>query len=66
MLDFVMGIGFAFVIEGVFWSFFPHQIMKIMRTVTPEQEHTLRYMGVGSLALGVAIIWYVQQSRMIG
>lgn len=64
MLDFVMGIGFAFVIEGLIWGLFPHQISKVLLHMQQMNEQTLRICGVGSLALGVGIIWFVQQARM--
>ena len=64
MLDFVMGIGFAFVIEGLIWGLFPHQISKVLLHMQKMNEQSLRLCGVGSLALGVGIIWFVQQARM--
>ena len=64
MLDFVMGIGFAFVIEGLVWGLFPHQISKVMLQMQKMNEQTLRYCGVASLALGVGIIYFVQQARL--
>lgn len=66
MLDFVMGIGFAFVIEGVIWGLFPHQIVKVIQQIAETDEQMLRYIGVASVGLGVAIIWYVHHSRMGG
>ena len=64
MLDFVMGIGFAFVIEGLLWGLFPHQISKLILQISKTDEQTLRYIGVGSLAIGVGLIWFVQQARL--
>lgn len=64
MLDFVMGIGFAFVIEGLLWGLFPHQISKVILQISRTDEQTLRYIGVGSLAVGVVLIWFVQQARL--
>lgn len=65
-LDFVMGIGFAFVLEGLVWSLFPSQILRILEELTEREGQALRYVGLGSLALGVAIIWLVQNSRAGG
>ena len=62
-LDFVMGIGFAFVLEGLIWSLFPGQIIRILQELSERDPQALRYVGLGSLALGVAIIWVVQTSR---
>ena len=64
MLDFVMGIGFAFVIEGLIWGLFPRQITKVVTELIKMDAMALRYFGVGSLALGVGIIWFVQQIRV--
>lgn len=65
-LDFVMGIGFAFVLEGLVWSLFPSQIIRILEELSEREGQALRYVGLGSLALGVAIIWLVQNSRAGG
>lgn len=64
MLDFLMGVGFAFVIEGVLWGLFPHTITRLIKQISESDEQYLRLAGVGSLALGVVIIWYVQGLRV--
>ena len=64
MFDFLMGIGFAFVIEGLIWGLFPRQITKVVTELIKMDAMALRYFGVGSLALGVGIIWFVQQIRV--
>lgn len=64
MLDFVMGIGFAFVIEGLLWGLFPHQIARVIQQMIEMDEQFLRYAGVASLAFGVGLIWYVQHLRV--
>lgn len=63
MLDFVMGFGFALVIEGVLWGLFPSQLIRLIQSMTAWDEKLLRYGGVASVALGVAIIWFVQHMR---
>lgn len=64
--DFVLGIGFAFVLEGLVWSLFPRQIINVVQQLAELNLQNLRYLGVGSLALGVAIIWFVYSSRIAG
>lgn len=64
MFDFLMGIGFAFVIEGLIWGLFPRQITKVVTELIKMDAMALRYFGVGSLAFGVGIIWFVQQIRV--
>lgn len=64
MFDFLMGIGFAFVIEGLIWGLFPRQITKVVTELIKMDTMALRYFGVGSLALGVGIVWFVQQIRV--
>lgn len=63
MLDFVMGIGFAFVIEGVIWGLFPHEFAKIVKTILETDVERLRYIGIGSMVVGISLIWYVQHLR---
>ena len=58
--DFALGIGFAFVLEGLVWSLFPGQIIQVVQELAKRDLQNLRYIGVGSLALGVAIIWLVK------
>ncbi len=58
--DFVLGVGFAFVLEGLVWSLFPGQIIQVVQELAKRDLQNLRYIGVGSLALGVAIIWLVK------
>ena len=65
MLDFLMGIGFAFVIEGVLWGLFPKTIINLVKLVAEHDEQNLRVIGLGSLGVGVLIIWYVQGLRAI-
>ena len=57
--DFALGIGFAFILEGLVWSLFPGQIISVLQELAKRDLQNLRYIGVGSLALGVAIIWMV-------
>ncbi len=58
--DFALGIGFAFILEGLVWSLFPGQIISVVQQLAKRDLQNLRYIGVGSLALGVAIIWMVK------
>ena len=58
--DFALGVGFAFILEGLVWSLFPGQIISVVQQLAKRDVHNLRYIGVASLALGVAIIWLVK------
>ena len=58
--DFALGVGFAFVLEGLVWSLFPGQIISVVQELAKRDLQNLRYIGVGSLAFGVAIIWLVK------
>lgn len=64
MLDFVMGVGFAFVLEGLIWSLFPGQIIRVVEELAQRDINGLRYVGLGSLSLGIAIIWFVITNRV--
>ena len=58
--DFALGVGFAFVLEGLVWSLFPGQIIQVLQELAKRDLQNLRYIGIGSLALGVGIIWLVK------
>ena len=64
-LDFVLGIGFAFVLEGLLWGLFPGQIIRVVQELANKDLNGLRYVGVGSLALGTAIVWFVYSNRVV-
>ncbi len=66
MLDFVMGIGFAFVLEGLLWSLFPTQIAQVIKELSERNPNNLRLIGAGSMALGVALVWFVYNTRLGG
>jgi len=66
MLDFVMGIGFAFVLEGLLWSLFPTQIVQVIKELSARNPQNLRLIGAASMALGIALIWFVKTSRLGG
>lgn len=58
-----MGIGFALVFEGVLWGLFPSAIIRAVKAMSDTDEKILRYGGVASVAIGVALIWYIQHLR---
>lgn len=63
-LDFLIGLGFAFVLEGLIWGLFPRQIIRVVEELAKQDMQLLRYIGVGSLAIGVFIIWFATSSRV--
>jgi uncharacterized protein len=57
MRDFLTGIGLMLAIEGVLYALFAGAMQGMMRQMQEMQPQTLRLLGVGSLALGVMIVW---------
>ena len=55
----LLGIGFAFVLEGLIWGLFPKQVIAIVLELAKINETNLRLVGLASLALGAAVIWMV-------
>ena len=53
----LLGIGFAFILEGLVWGLFPKQVISIVLELAKINEHNLRLIGLASLAMGVAVIW---------
>lgn len=59
----LLAIGLVLVVEGLVFALAPFRIediLEAMRAVSPE---TRRYLGLGAIAVGVALIW---MARILG
>jgi uncharacterized protein YjeT (DUF2065 family) len=57
MRDFLTGLGLMLAIEGVIYALFAGGMQAMMREMEKMPPQTLRLLGVGSLALGVFVVW---------
>ena len=60
MNDFLIGLAFVFVIEGLIYALFPNGAKKMAIEMQKIPESALRYAGVSALALGVCGIWLLR------
>jgi uncharacterized protein YjeT (DUF2065 family) len=60
MTDFLVALGLVFVIEGLVFAVMPGAAKRAMASVLETPESSLRFVGVISAVLGVAIVWLVR------
>ena len=60
MSDFLTGIAFFLIIEGLVYALAP-SILKRMAELLPQiPEAQLRASGLGAIALGVLMVWFIR------
>jgi len=60
MTDFLVALGLVFAIEGLLFAAFPGAAKRAMTSVLETPETALRYVGLVSALVGVALIWLVR------
>jgi uncharacterized protein len=60
MSDVAAAIGLILVLEGALYALFPDFMKRMAVRVTETPGDTLRFAGVTSAALGVAVVWLVR------
>ena len=60
MKDLLAGVGLVLVIEGALWGLGPNFARRLLEAAAATSEERLRALGVGAVALGVAIVWIVR------
>jgi uncharacterized protein YjeT (DUF2065 family) len=60
MFDFLVAIGLVFAIEGILFAAFPAMVKRAMAQVMETPDGTLRWVGIISAAVGVALVWLVR------
>ena len=56
----VQAVGLVFVIEGLIYAVAPGGMRRMMAELPKLTDEQIRFAGVGTLALGVAIVWLVR------
>jgi uncharacterized protein YjeT (DUF2065 family) len=62
MSDFLVGLGFVLVIEGMLYAAFPGGLKKMMAMAQEMPEQSLRAGGLVALAAGVLLVWLVRSA----
>ncbi|MEM7619016.1 MAG: DUF2065 domain-containing protein [Pseudomonadota bacterium] len=57
----ILAIGLVFVIEGLVWALIPRQVLRFLISAAQAPEYQLRLGGVIAVAIGVIIVWFVQE-----
>ena len=57
MSDFLLGLGVALAIEGTLYALAPGFMQSIMRRAVELPAANFRTFGLGSLVVGVALVW---------
>lgn len=60
MSDIAAAFGLLLVLEGAIYALFPEQMKRIAARALQTPPETLRMAGLGSAALGVAVVWMVR------
>ena len=60
MQDFLVGLAFVLVIEGLIYALFPAILRRMALEVQNIPESVLRMFGVGALAIGVFAVWLLR------
>lgn len=60
MSDFLTAIGLLFVFEGLIYSAAPGGAKRMAVEVLRLPESVLRFVGLGSMIAGIAIVWIVR------
>ena len=60
MSDVVAAVGLVLVLEGAFYALFPDLMRRMAERVLETPGDTLRFVGVISAAIGVALVWWVR------
>jgi uncharacterized protein len=58
--DFLIGLAFFFVIEGLVYALVPRLIKEMAKIIPEISEERLRLYGVAVLAFGVMFVWLVK------
>ena len=60
MSDFLTAVGLLFMFEGCLYGGFPSVAKRIASDVLKLPESVLRYVGMGSMVLGLGMVWLVR------
>lgn len=61
MTDLIAALGLALAIEGLLFAAFPDAARRAMFEAAQSPSERMRYAGIFSAVLGVAIVWAARQ-----
>ncbi|MBD9372849.1 DUF2065 domain-containing protein [Rhizobium sp. ARZ01] len=60
MADFLTGIAFFLVIEGLVYALAPSSLKRMAALLPSIPDGQLRFFGLLSVAIGVALVWMIR------
>lgn len=60
MSDFLTGIAFFLIIEGLVYALAPSALKRMAEMLPQIPESQLRVSGLGAVALGVLMVWFIR------
>ena len=60
-VDFLVGLGILFVLEGLMFAASPAWMRRAMRSALAMPDNILRAVGIGSAVIGLILIWVVRR-----
>ncbi|APO75338.1 hypothetical protein AM571_CH02530 [Rhizobium etli 8C-3] len=61
MQDFLTGIAFFLIIEGLVYALAPRFLVEVARLLPTVPERQLRIFGLGAVVLGVVLVWLARR-----
>ena len=62
-IDFLVGIGMLFVIEGLLFAAAPEWVRKAMKSALEMPDNMLRIVGLVTAVVGLILIWFFRHAR---
>lgn len=60
MVDFLTGLAFFLIIEGLVYALAPRFLVAMARLLPSIPEQQLRLTGLAAVALGVGLVWLIR------
>ena len=60
MSDFIVGLGFFLLIEGLAYALAPRLLKDLARRLPDMSDDSLRWSGLAAMAIGLAVVWIVR------
>lgn len=60
MSDFLTGLAFFLIIEGLVYALAPRFLVEMARLLPSIPERQLRLAGLGAIAAGVGLVWLMR------
>lgn len=61
LVDFLIGVGILFVLEGILFAASPAFMRKAMKNALETPDNIMRAVGIGSAVAGLLLIWLVRR-----